>query len=89
MWCAHKNVVFQGCTNSGFQVTQAITFCIMAPNICGFSVLILLHVTQLSPRILRWLLDFWSICGPLCYFTSNSNDYDILCKVLFILKLLW
>ena len=27
----------------------------------------LLHVTLLSPRILRWLPDFWEICGPTDY----------------------
>jgi len=47
------------------QVTVATGFCTMAPNISGFSVGNLLHVTLLAPRILRWLLDFWKICAPM------------------------
>jgi hypothetical protein len=27
----------------------------------------LIYVAVLSPRIVRWLLDFWEICGPLDY----------------------
>ena len=34
----------------------------VAPNICGPSLWNLLHVTLLVPRILRWLLDFWTVC---------------------------
>jgi len=40
-------------------------FCVVAPNICGSLVWNLLHVTLLEPKILRWLLDFWKICGLL------------------------
>jgi hypothetical protein len=32
----------------------------------GPLVLIWLHITQLAPRILRWLLDCGQICAPLC-----------------------
>jgi len=35
------------------------------PNICGFSVSNLFHVTILAPRVLRWLLDFLKACAPL------------------------
>jgi hypothetical protein len=38
-----------GCTNSWRHVTQATTFCMVAPNICGFSEWNLLHVTLLAP----------------------------------------
>jgi hypothetical protein len=38
--------------------------CAVAPDICGFCLWNLLHVTLLSPRILTWLLDFWKICAP-------------------------
>lgn len=40
-------------------------FFMMAPNICGSSVWNLLHVTQLAPTILRWLIDFLLIYVPL------------------------
>ena len=35
----------------------------VASNACGSSVWNLLRVTLLAPRILRWFLDFWNICG--------------------------
>jgi len=42
-----------GGTDSGHQVTWAIKFCTVVPNICGFSVWNLLRVTFLAIRILR------------------------------------
>jgi hypothetical protein len=42
----------------------------VAPNIGDPSVRNLINVTVLAPRIVRWLEDFWEICGPL--------DYDVL-----------
>lgn len=51
-----KYNVIQGCTNPENQDAQATKFCTVAPDICG---------TLLAPRILRWLLDFWTICAPL------------------------
>lgn len=53
----------QGCTNSGCHITLVIKFCTMVPNICGSSMRNLLHVTILAPKILRWLLDFLTICA--------------------------
>jgi len=47
--------VEQGCTNSRCQVAVAIEFCAVAP-VCRLSVWTFLHITLLSPRILRWLL---------------------------------
>ena len=53
----------QGYTNTGSQVAQATKFGLVMPNIYGSSVWNLLHITLLVPRILRWLLGFWKICG--------------------------
>jgi len=47
--------VEQGCTNCRCQVAVASEFCAVAP-VCRLSVWTYLHVTLLSPRILRWLL---------------------------------
>ena len=45
---------------------RATKLCTVAlPNICGFSVSNLLHVTILAPRVLRGLLDFWKVCATL------------------------
>ena len=46
---------------------RAATFCTVAPNICGSSVLGFLHVTLLASGILKWLLDFWKIYSSLAY----------------------
>ena len=40
----------------------------VASNICGSAEWNLLHVTLLASRILRWVVDFWKICGPLSFF---------------------
>jgi len=62
----YTNVLFtQGYTNPGGQVAMATEFCTVGSNICGCPVRNLLHVTLLVPRILRWFLDFWEICGSL------------------------
>jgi hypothetical protein len=37
---------------------------VMAPNICGSLVWNLLQVMFLTPRILRWLVDFWKFVHP-------------------------
>jgi len=54
----------EGCTNSGYGITQGTKFCMIASNICGFPVLNFLHVTLLAPRIIRLLLDFLLISAP-------------------------
>jgi hypothetical protein len=41
--------------------------CTVALSICESSIWNLLHVTLLSHRSLRWLLDFWNICGHLLW----------------------
>ena len=62
----YTNVLFtQGYTNPESQVAMATEFCTVGSNICRCPLRNLLHVTLLVPRILRWSLDFWEICGPL------------------------
>lgn len=48
---------------AGVQDTWATRFCMLVLNICGSSILNLLHVMAL--RILWQLQDFWKICGLL------------------------
>jgi hypothetical protein len=48
----------KGCTNPGRHVCMATKFCMVACNICGFSVLNLLLVTLLVPTIFNYALDF-------------------------------
>jgi len=55
----------RGCTHPTSQIAQVTKFCMVAHNICGTSVWNLFHVTLLAPRILKWILNFWKICGPL------------------------
>jgi hypothetical protein len=59
-------IVNEGCTNHGCEVALATEFCTVAPNICGPSVWILLHVTLLAPKILRWLLVCLEKLALLC-----------------------
>jgi len=47
------------------QVAVVTKFCMMAPNIDGSSVWILLHAIPLGLRILRQLLYFFKMCTPL------------------------
>jgi len=44
---------------------MANKFRMAVPNTCGSFVGNVLHVTLLTSRISRWLLDFWKICAPL------------------------
>jgi hypothetical protein len=58
-WSAKFSEVNKGnWIDLGHQVAEATKFCTVAPNICGSSARNLLHVTLLTPRILRWLLEF-------------------------------
>jgi hypothetical protein len=54
-WCAQ------------IQVAVVSTFCTVAPDIGGSSICILLRVTIVAPRILRWLLDFWKVFESMLY----------------------
>jgi hypothetical protein len=79
-------------TNPRHQVTSVTKFCTVAPNIFGFSVWDLLHVTLLVTGIVRWLLYFWDICAPplkgLIYFVTSvpteksaqEHDMDSSCS---------
>ena len=58
------------CKNPTSQVNWVTGFCTMVPNICWSSVWILVHVTFLVPRIVRWMLDFSKSYVPL-----NLNSY--------------
>ena len=55
----------QRCKNSKRQVAVATKFCTVAPDIIRFSVCNLIHVTELAPRIYKWLLDCWDVYAPL------------------------
>jgi len=57
--------------NGAVQKSPATQFRYVAPNICGSSVWFMFLVTPVAPRIVRWLLAFWKICGPLA---SNATD---------------
>jgi hypothetical protein len=46
------------------RITRTNKFCTVAPNFCGFSMWILLHIIFLASRILRWLLDFSKVAHP-------------------------
>ena len=78
------NTFDQGCTNPRLQVTVANEVCTGVPQIFGFWVWNLLHVTVLAPRIVRWLLDFWKICAflpwtsppPICHLSPIEHAWD-------------
>ena len=62
--------------NPSHQVVGATELCTVAPNICGWSVLNKLHVTILSPRRLRWALDF---VENLCTFALPCSQVHATC----------
>ena len=47
------------------QAVRACKICMVAPDVCGPCVWCLLHVSELAPRFLRQLLNFWNICVAL------------------------
>ena len=57
-------VVFLPCPKPRHHVTQVTKFSMVTPNSFGSSVQNLLHVTALTPSILRWLLDFGKCMQP-------------------------
>jgi hypothetical protein len=63
------------------QVARVTKFYTVAPNICGSSVWNLLLVTRLVPRILRRLLDFWTVCGTMRYSTRGLREMKYLGKL--------
>jgi len=54
-----------GCANPSRQVARPTEFYKMAPNVCESLVWDLLRATVLAPRILSWILDFWTSLTPL------------------------
>ena len=58
---SHELSIEQQCTNPGCQVAQVTKSCTLVPNIQGSSIWNLCRIAFLSPRILRWCLDFWKI----------------------------
>ena len=64
-----KITAFQGFTNPGHESPWRLNFIRLAPNICGSSIWNFLYVSILTPRILRWLLDFRKICASLWLFS--------------------
>jgi hypothetical protein len=75
-------ILWQGCTNSLFQVAWVTKLYMVAPNICEGSVGNVLLVTLLVPRILIWLLDILKKGVPPCnmafHITSNIVLYILL-----------
>jgi hypothetical protein len=55
----------QSRTNSGNQIALATKRCTVLPTSSLSSVCNLLHFILLTPRILRWFLEFWKIRAPL------------------------
>ena len=55
------------------RVARATEFCNVAPNICGWSVLNKLHVNILSPRRLRWVLDYVENLGTFALPCSQEH----------------
>jgi hypothetical protein len=58
--------IYQGCTILWARLSWSLD-CMVVPNVRGSSVLNLLHITPLAPRILRGLLNFWMHCAPNIY----------------------
>ena len=63
-----------GCINPGRQGSRVITFGMVDPNVCVSSEWKFIHVTFLAPRILKSLLGFWNICGPLWCFSYGGES---------------
>jgi len=61
----------------GCHFATATKFCTVAITECRSTARNLLHVTRPVPRILSWLLDFWTLSAPLLT-TTELNIIDIL-----------
>ena len=64
----------QGCTNFGLEVLITIEFYTIALNVLGSLLWSWLHVTILTPVILRWLLDYLKFYGLLLYLMLTVRD---------------
>ena len=59
------------CTNAGRQLA-------VASKICGPSVLCnFLYVTLLTPKIYKWLLDFWKTCASRPKTSTTTVKFDL------------
>ena len=65
-----QNILIQWGTNPGPQISMANKLCTVAPSICESPIWNLLHVTLLTLRILRHLVDFFFLCVHPCL---NAN----------------
>ena len=63
----------QGCTNAGTQVAVVTKVCTVARNVGGSPVWSLLHITVLTPTILKSLPDFGEICALLVSFVGQNS----------------
>jgi hypothetical protein len=86
-----KTASRQGCTQPVRLAARTAKFCTVVPNICGPSVWNLLHIILLSPRMLKWPLQFWKRCAPLhqgwwcrdgSVYKFNSNVSQLLSRTL-------
>jgi hypothetical protein len=55
----------RGAQIPGRQVAVATKFFTVTPNICGPSVVNILHVVFMVSRFLGWFLSFWKICASM------------------------
>lgn len=60
----------QDCRNFAPASPECLQFVIVVPLVWD-----LFHVIQLAPRILRWFLDVWNICGPLSQYNRHTVSF--------------
>jgi uncharacterized membrane protein YdbT with pleckstrin-like domain len=58
------------CTNPGSLASRATRFLLWLLTFCGPPLINLLHVTVMTARILRWVLDIRKICATLSTVTQ-------------------
>ena len=59
-----SNDWYHECANCGRKVTRTNKVFVVVPTICGLQLEILLHLTILQIRNVRWLLDFEKFVNP-------------------------
>jgi hypothetical protein len=82
---ANSYSLIQGYTNPGHQVFMAPKFQVVAPNIYGYGVRNLFHVTLLVPRNFRWRVELWKICEPLEQVLLRPKSEPVRCTLVFFL----
>jgi len=65
---SHHSII-QKCTNRRCHIALSTKFCMVVRNISESLVWSSLHITLPVSAILRWLLEFWEVCGPLAYYS--------------------